>query len=45
MKILMEKFWFLRLAYQAQAGSATNRGRLAMVEAEVQHLREELGAS
>ena len=45
MKILMEKFWFLRLAYQAQAGSADDRGHLATAEAEVQRLREELGAS
>jgi hypothetical protein len=35
MKILAEKSQFLRLAYQAQAGSATYCGHLATAEAEV----------
>jgi hypothetical protein len=45
MKTSMEKSRFLRLAYRAQAGGATERGRLDMAEAEVRRLRGELEAS
>ena len=45
MKILVEKSQFLRLAYQAQAEGAADRGYLDTVEAEVQCLRGELEAS
>lgn len=45
MKISAEKSRFLCLAYQAQAGSAVDRNCLAMMEAEVKHLHEELEAS
>jgi hypothetical protein len=45
MMISEEKSQFLRLAYQAKAGGATNRGHLEVAEAEVQCLRGELEAS
>ena len=45
MKTSVEKSQFLHLAFQAQAGGVADRGRLAMAEAEVQHLRRELEAS
>ena len=45
MKISMEKSRFLRLAYQAQAGGAADRGYWDTVEAKVQCLRGELEAS
>jgi hypothetical protein len=45
MKISMKKSWFLCLAYQAQAGGATDHGHLDTTKAKVQHLRGELEAS
>jgi hypothetical protein len=45
MKISMEKSRFLCLAYQAQAGGATDRGHLDAVEAKLQRLLGELEAS
>jgi hypothetical protein len=44
MKTLMVKSWFLRLAYQVQAGGATDCGCLDVAEPKVQHLHEELEA-
>ena len=45
MKASMEKSLFLRMAYQAQAGGATDHGRLDVVKAEVQRLCRQLEAS
>jgi hypothetical protein len=45
MKISMEKSQFLCLAYQAQAGGATDRGHLDTMEAELLCLLGELEAS
>jgi hypothetical protein len=45
MKTLMEKYRFLRLAYQTQVGGGTDHGRLEAVETKVHHLHKELEAS